>query len=465
MRKLCVFYLLLMLAATAAHGQMKIDGVVNSASGTARLAPGTWAALYGSGLAAAAVTAQSVPFPTTLGGVQVTVAGKAAPLSYVSPTQINLLIPFEAASLNPGLTATAALVVSNAGTTSLPVNLTLIRNAPAIFTKNSQGFGPALAFDASFREISAVGAGAIVIYATGLGPVTPPASSGATGAATEPLNRLLDGLTVMVGDTAVVPSFVGLAPFLHGIYQVNFTPPSPRPASLSLLVGGVQSNISSLLVAAGSNVTNLSGSIDGLYPATGPWVERLGGPSRPITISAMLFSAAFELAFDILPGAKPFQVVSRGPVGGVTINFDPPARTYTASVTLPQPTARVYNFSTSDFSVLDFANCTVLRCLPFPYNLVPQSRLDPVAVRALSNLPGNPAAATGANGLAQFSGTIPADGHIVIGPDTHAELSRFGGFRNLTYNQGPDAGFFDLYVDNVPVASKAAAYSILNPFQ
>src|SRR5437879_3205046 len=58
------------------------------------LAPGTIVTIVGGGLTAttAAVTDPSHP-PTTLGGTTVTIGGTAAGLFYVSPTQINAVVP------------------------------------------------------------------------------------------------------------------------------------------------------------------------------------------------------------------------------------------------------------------------------------------------------------------------------------------------------------------------------------
>jgi uncharacterized protein (TIGR03437 family) len=66
-------------------------GVVNAASFapiTNPIAPGEVITLFGSGLAASSVNASSVPLPTTLGNTQVNINGIAAPLYYVTPTQI-----------------------------------------------------------------------------------------------------------------------------------------------------------------------------------------------------------------------------------------------------------------------------------------------------------------------------------------------------------------------------------------
>src|SRR5205807_7701033 len=100
--------------------------VLNAASYSALVSPGCVVAIFGRGLAAAPATAPSVPLPSTLGGVTVSVAGLAAPLFYVSPTQINALIPFETAI--PANTVVPVVVTAPGGT--ITYNIRLTRNAP-----------------------------------------------------------------------------------------------------------------------------------------------------------------------------------------------------------------------------------------------------------------------------------------------------------------------------------------------
>ncbi len=71
-------------------------GVVNAASSapfTAQVSPGEFLTLYGSGLAPTTATA-SLPFPTIFNGVQVLINQVAAPIYYVSPTQISMIVPY-----------------------------------------------------------------------------------------------------------------------------------------------------------------------------------------------------------------------------------------------------------------------------------------------------------------------------------------------------------------------------------
>lgn len=56
------------------------------------VAPGEWVSIYGQNLAGSTL-AWDGTFPTSLGGTSVTIDGKSAFLSYVSPGQINVQVP------------------------------------------------------------------------------------------------------------------------------------------------------------------------------------------------------------------------------------------------------------------------------------------------------------------------------------------------------------------------------------
>ena len=122
--------------------------MLNAASYSNTLAPGTWAAIFGTKLAVSTASAPAVPLPLTLAEVMsVTVGGIPAPLSYVSPGQINFVVPFEAA-LGPSV----PVVVTTSYGASAPVNITLVRDAPALFTQNAQGTGMAIASTRIFNR-------------------------------------------------------------------------------------------------------------------------------------------------------------------------------------------------------------------------------------------------------------------------------------------------------------------------
>ena len=95
----------------------------------------------------------------------VTVAGVLAPLIYVSPNEIDALVPAQTAI--PQNTV-VPLVVSLSGG-SVTYNIRLTRNAPALYTNSDTG--QALLFDANFRPIDTIGPqDTVILYAMGLGP-------------------------------------------------------------------------------------------------------------------------------------------------------------------------------------------------------------------------------------------------------------------------------------------------------
>lgn len=74
---------------------------VSAASGTAIVAPGSLATLFGPTPATGSVSA-TPPWPTRLGGLSLDVEGRLARLLYVSPTQINFQVPLEFSSNDDG---------------------------------------------------------------------------------------------------------------------------------------------------------------------------------------------------------------------------------------------------------------------------------------------------------------------------------------------------------------------------
>ena len=108
------------------------------------LAAGAIASGFGQNLATTAMGATTVPLPTSLAGTTVTITDSAgdtrlAPLFYVSPTQINYLIPGECK-----MGDATVRVVSGDGTVSNGT-LTLEAVAPGLISANSSGQGVAAA--------------------------------------------------------------------------------------------------------------------------------------------------------------------------------------------------------------------------------------------------------------------------------------------------------------------------------
>ena len=223
-------------------------GVVNAASGGAVVVPGGIGSIFGLNLAAATVLAGGVPLPTELGGVSVTVNGIAAPIFFVSATQINFQIPFGVPSQG-----VLTVVVTRDGVASglepVPVGL----YAPGVFVNFLTG-EPIVQRFPDFSLITAQNpakAGdVLIIYFTGVGGVTNAPATG-TPASANPLSTASLAPTVTLGGDPTTLLFAGLAPFFVGTGQANVElgavlPPAtigPNGPTLALVInfGGATS--------------------------------------------------------------------------------------------------------------------------------------------------------------------------------------------------------------------------------
>lgn len=109
-----------------------LSSVRNAASGDSVVASGSIASIFGSDLALATASAAGPPLPTELGGTRVLLGNLAAELYYVSPNQINFVVP----------AGSGGLIVRRAGVYSQPATLTTAPQAPGIFTMDGKPGGP-----------------------------------------------------------------------------------------------------------------------------------------------------------------------------------------------------------------------------------------------------------------------------------------------------------------------------------
>jgi adhesin/invasin len=206
-----------------------IAGATNAASYNQSYAPGMLLSIFGTNLALSTrSTTGSLPLPTVADNVSVTVNGVAAPFYYVSPSQLNVQIPYA----TPTSGKVTLLVSNNGQTASATIQMAAV--APGIFTDGN---------GAPVPTATAARGQNVTVYVSGAGAVTPSAATGAvpvSGTTPAPVGATV----VTVGGVQASTGYVGIPSWSVGVLQINFTVPSTAPLgsqSLVVSVGGVAS--------------------------------------------------------------------------------------------------------------------------------------------------------------------------------------------------------------------------------
>jgi uncharacterized protein (TIGR03437 family) len=216
--------------------------IVNSASNQAgALAPNTIITVYGSDLAyvTRALSADEIQagiLPTTLNGtgVSIQVGNILASPYFISPTQINLLIP---SSLISG---GVDLRVSLNGLQGPTLRIALAEAAPALFQSDAD-FAVATRGDGSVvtKQSPAKPGEDIVVYLTGLGRTKPNTVDRQIPLKAAPIERLQE-LRVRIGGVLLdSPAiyYAGVTPGFAGLYQVNLRVPADAAANPEIRIG------------------------------------------------------------------------------------------------------------------------------------------------------------------------------------------------------------------------------------
>jgi uncharacterized protein (TIGR03437 family) len=251
--------------------------VLSAASYEALVTPDSLATAFGSALATTTATGTDtdpntpgIQLPTTLGGTYVEINGQRAGLIFVSPTQINMVIP---ATVTAGL-ANVRVVAGNGVNSTGTVQVNTL--APAIFTANANGSGvPAAvllrinqAGTQSFESLLQLDAKTgkvvskpidlgpegeqvyVILYATGIRRANDTNGDG----------NLNETVRVLLAGSETTPQFAGRLPELAGLDQVNQLIPRSLlgrgKVSLSLnLPGAPASNVVEIEIAGAASVT------------------------------------------------------------------------------------------------------------------------------------------------------------------------------------------------------------------
>ena len=216
--------------------------VVNPIAAVAGMyAPNSFITIYGERLSYATramgpndLRAGMLPTVLIGTGVQVLINHVPANIYYVSPNQVNILVP---ASLSAG---PASLQLVNDGLAGPAVNIVLDAVAPALFQWNGPGVlaahldGTVIGGDAPARRGEVV-----VIYATGLGLTVPPAIPNRLPTGAAGIARLADFAVWLNGEP--VPAahilYAGISPPYAGLFQINLRVPEDAPMDPEIRCG------------------------------------------------------------------------------------------------------------------------------------------------------------------------------------------------------------------------------------
>jgi uncharacterized protein (TIGR03437 family) len=214
-------------------------------------APGSVVSLFGASLAwtTEAVTAENLAagsLPNQLAAVRVYVDIEPVPLLYVSPTQINFLVPSDQI---PG---DVTVTVVRQGVHGPTVTISLIDAAPALFVMDG-GFAIAQDWNTGYTlmtsDVPAHAGDIAILYATGLGHTSPPWPSGAVAKSAAYITSLAS-FQLLLNGAPIDPHLIlyaGVTPGYSGLYQINFTIPADAGANPEIRIQiGTQVSIASL---------------------------------------------------------------------------------------------------------------------------------------------------------------------------------------------------------------------------
>jgi uncharacterized protein (TIGR03437 family) len=220
--------------------------VVDSAAFQSPIAPGSYAAIFGTALSDPGYTdsASTLILPLAIDGVTVSFdvpsAGISLParLTYVGAGQVNVQVPWEL----QGQTSAQVKVTIDEYSFGNVVTVPLADVSPAFFESSGLVVAQDAVTGALLYDKNPAKAGEFVtFYANGLGPVNNQPASGDPAPGSPNLATTKGTATLTIGGKATDVLFSGLAPGFPGLYQVNAAVPAGLTAGnqdVVLTIGG-----------------------------------------------------------------------------------------------------------------------------------------------------------------------------------------------------------------------------------
>ncbi len=229
------------------------NGIVPIYSTSTTIQPGSWVSIYGSNFVSSPVTWMG-DFPTSLGGITVTINNKPAYIYFVSPGQIDVQAPDDTqtgsvtvvVANGTGATTQSTVTLGAVGPSLCVVGSTTHYVAGTVTRSDGSGTQGGGTYDFIGPNGASLGyptrpikAGDIVtLWGVGFGPVSPPIAAGQVvpanthGTATSDIEFQIGGITVK-------PSFAGITE--AGLFQFNLTIPGgvgSGDVPITAMVGG-----------------------------------------------------------------------------------------------------------------------------------------------------------------------------------------------------------------------------------
>jgi uncharacterized protein (TIGR03437 family) len=261
-----------------------ITAVLDGASYSKNIAQGSVFIVKGSSLSTTGFNQAGFPLPTILNNSKITFtpltggAGTDAFMVYTCNTSqygcVNDKTQLAAVLPSTLPTGTYNVTVTSSGAVSAPFLVQVVQRKFTLITRDSSGSGLAVVqnftsataytIDALTSSVSGLGplhpGSVLVIWGTGLGPVTTGDNTASPGVDFRAANTI----RVIVGGTTINPDYAGRAPGLAGADQINFTLPANVQTgctvSLQVSVNGDLSNPTYISIApAGADACVLPG--------------------------------------------------------------------------------------------------------------------------------------------------------------------------------------------------------------
>src|SRR5580658_497340 len=207
-------------------------------------APGELVEIYGTNLAQVTTDLSGWPgvsLPSPLNGVSVILGGHGARLLYVSPYQVDALLPFGAP------TGSQELTLTNANGTSAPFPLNVAAVAPAVYNFAFENANFSLVTASNPAHVGDV----LVFYTTGMGQTTPTLVTGQVVPLGPPYYDTAPVTVTVGGLNATVIYSIAAPPYVAGLYQMAITVPAgvgPGNQPVVATSGGIQSNTVTIVV-------------------------------------------------------------------------------------------------------------------------------------------------------------------------------------------------------------------------